>query len=171
MSDYQWRVTKYDPSFRDSKGAYTKPEWTDSSCIGSEVSLEDYLRVEDAYYHSIRHFMADGNISNLKVRSLETHKSVSPSLAKSGLDSILLNRPKLSNKSVLAQGDLEQVIRMNLRGLIWCKLKNASRFFVHFGHDYYMYIGSDSPCLNAIEEAKKLGLFVEPYKSPYLEND
>jgi hypothetical protein len=55
-----------------------------------------------------------------------------------------------------------------LRSLIWCKLEEPGRFFIHFGHDYYMYIGSESPSPASIDYAGQICLFVEPMTSPYL---
>ena len=43
--------------------------------------------------------------------------------------------------------------------------------FVHFGWDYYMYIGSAKQCTGTIVQIQKSGLYIEQYKSPYLENN
>jgi len=40
--------------------------------------------------------------------------------------------------------------------------------FVHFGYDYYMYIGSKKKLVNEIEEMIRLGLFPVEMQSPYL---
>ncbi|MFL0507599.1 hypothetical protein ACH0B5_17895 [Ureibacillus sp. 179-F W5.1 NHS] len=34
---YQWRITKYNPAFRDQDGAYMKDEWISSSDIGQHL--------------------------------------------------------------------------------------------------------------------------------------
>lgn len=39
--------------------------------------------------------------------------------------------------------------------------------FVHFGYDYYMYVGVETPCPQAQRLAAQLGLFVEEMRSPY----
>jgi len=52
--------------------------------------------------------------------------------------------------------------------MLWCKLSNGNSF-VHFGYDYYMYVGGIKE-LKAAELAiiNKNGLFVEKMKSPYI---
>jgi len=60
------------------------------------------------------------------------------------------------------------IARLILREKLWCKLE-AKNMFVHFGWDYYMYIGSSCACNQSIQKIKVLGLYVEKYSSPYLE--
>lgn len=42
--------------------------------------------------------------------------------------------------------------------------------YVHFGHDYYMFIGSSTSCPLALKNIEKMGLFVEDFESPYHPN-
>ena len=42
------------------------------------------------------------------------------------------------------------------------------RAYVHFGYDYYMYIGLSVKCTDALAAVQQRGLFVEPFRSPYL---
>jgi hypothetical protein len=41
--------------------------------------------------------------------------------------------------------------------------------FVHFGWDYYMYIGATEICEPATQRVRQSGLFVEPMASLYNE--
>jgi hypothetical protein len=41
--------------------------------------------------------------------------------------------------------------------------------FIHFGWDYYMYIGVPHPCASAQARPIELGLYVEKSASPYNE--
>lgn len=44
--------------------------------------------------------------------------------------------------------------------------------FVHFGYDYYMYIGSSKELPQDLRnKIENLGLFVENFESPYLPDD
>jgi hypothetical protein len=47
----------------------------------------------------------------------------------------------LKQGAVLGLGDIERICRLNLREALWCKLEDEGGQFVHFGWDYYMYIG------------------------------
>ena len=44
-------------------------------------------------------------------------------------------------KAVTAQ-EVQALAKLTLRNAIWCKLGYKKQFFVHFGYDYYMYIGA-----------------------------
>ncbi len=57
--------------------------------------------------------------------------------------------------------------RLILREDMWCKFE-SDNVSIHFGYDYYMYIGSNASCDSVIEQIRLNGLFVEPYRSPYL---
>lgn len=58
--------------------------------------------------------------------------------------------------------------RLVLREEAWGKLGVPGKAYVHFGYDYYMYIGVPSKCGRSIAIARDLGLFVERIRSPYL---
>ncbi len=64
--------------------------------------------------------------------------------------------------------ELKTVVQLVLREILWCRLRFPYRFFVHFGYEYYMYVG----CRLNLEETRQTvadqTLFVEPFKSPYL---
>ena len=61
--------------------------------------------------------------------------------------------------------DLDWTIRLALREAIWCRLEGVDGFYVHFGYDYYMYVGSE----RADEAPRDLpsGIFAEQMGSPY----
>src|ERR1700754_2454148 len=61
---FWWRVTRFDPAHRDARGAYRRDTWTSIGDVGGsfedgELTLETYLRVEDAYVEAVAAF-ADG---------------------------------------------------------------------------------------------------------------
>ena len=153
---FEFRVTKYDPTCRDICGAYTRDEWTSVRDIGRSfagVSLtkSEYQRVEDAYVTTAIAIMQEAGIESLMVTGLENHFAT------------LL---PFVERSVLKLPDAGMVIRQVLREEFWCRLE-AEIGFVHIGYDYYMYVGSNKRCLNAESLAKRLGLFIEPFQSPY----
>ena len=61
---------------------------------------------------------------------------------------------------------LGSVIQLVLREEIWCRLECPTGF-LHFGWDYYMYVGVPHLCPESLELAKRMGLFVDELKSPY----
>ena len=70
--------------------------------------------------------------------------------------------------SFIDQLKIKDICRLILREHLWAKLGYDSKMYVHFGHDYYMYIGSLLSCEEAIKNITDQGFFVEKFKSPYL---
>ena len=70
--NYQWRITKYNPVFRDEDGYYTlEKEWTCPSEIGKiidekEFTLDEYLPVEAAYVNTVMTFLSECGLSTLR---------------------------------------------------------------------------------------------------------
>jgi hypothetical protein len=72
----EYRVSKYNPAFRDESDAYTKAEWTSFKDIGRTYSgvpltAEEYERVEEAYVKSALRFLSEGGLSSIRVAGLE----------------------------------------------------------------------------------------------------
>jgi hypothetical protein len=69
------------------------------------------------------------------------------------------------NDSILPLDGISGIVRRILREEFWCRLK-GSEGFIHFGWDYYMYVGVPHPCPTAEARATELGLYVEEFASP-----
>jgi hypothetical protein len=155
---FEFRVTKYDPAYRDRRGAYSRDEWTSIGDIGRAfagviLTEPEYQRVEDAYAETAVAFLREAGVSTLAVAGLENRAAAPLSIAEC---------------SSLDLAEVGEVMRRMLREEFWCRLEGAGAF-VHVGYDYYMYIAVPGPCPNAAALAQKLGLFVEPFRSPYSE--
>jgi hypothetical protein len=169
--NFQWRVTKYNPDFRDENGYYTLiEEWTCPSEIGetingNEFTLDEYLQVEVAYINSVITFIEESSINSLRILQLECDISeddkTSP-LYEKEFEELILKEDSMVNKN-----EIRLICKMVLRNFLWCKLYSKDNFFIHFGWDYYMFIGSNVNCLSAIEFATNNGLYVEQCTSPY----
>jgi hypothetical protein len=156
----EYRVTKYNPVFRDQSDSYTKTEWTSFKDIGRTYSgvlftAEEYERVEGAYVKAAMSFLSESGLSSLRVEALENAR-------KHPLD--------FHNHTVLPFDQNGKIIRRILREEFWCRLE-GSESFIHFGWDYYMYIGVPHPCPTAQLRAAELGLYVEEFASPYVEDE
>jgi hypothetical protein len=166
-----WRITKYDLRYRNDSGAYTKNEWISYSDIGNVFdgkvfTYEEYVEIEKAYITSIILFMTCNNLENLQIINLEKK--------------LKLKKDTYVNKEIIAFFDtVKEGLSINkqaiallawlvLREKLWCKLESKS-MFVHFGWDYYLYIGSANTGEESIQKIRESGLFVEKYKSPYSE--
>jgi len=151
----EYRVTKYNPANRNEQGSYIVDEWTDFSDIGQEfggveLTLDMYLEVENAYVSVVLSIFEKMNVSYVTIRQLEKHTAVC----------------QLHNNQKVMLSELSCVIRSVLRSQYWCKLV-AENCFVHFGYDFYMYIGCSMSKEEVGKSALKNGLFAEEIKSPY----
>jgi hypothetical protein len=155
---FEFRVTKYDPAHRDRHGAYTRAEWTSVNDIGRAfggvvLTEAEYQRVEDAYASAAVGFLREAGIASLAVAGLESHAGAPLPFAEG---------------SSLGLAEVGVIVRRVLREEFWCRLEGDGAF-VHVGWDYYMYVGVLRPCPGAEALARQLGLFVEPFRSPYSE--
>jgi hypothetical protein len=155
-----WRISKYNPIFRDDYGAYRREDWTSFDDIGrvfngTLLTLADYIQMEDRYVSTALHFAHGAGILELIASEVELRRS---NLGVSEGMHVSINRAS-------------EIIKTSLRSFMWCKLELPFQFYLHFGYDYYMYIGNQFPLPESVEFAEKCGLFVEECKSPYLRWD
>jgi hypothetical protein len=153
---YSFRITKYNPVYRNDSGAYVRDDWTSYSDIGrtyagKTLSLHEYQEVETTYIEVAARFLRDAGIRELAVRNFENSGK---------------NQTSIKEGAVLTLEQLAHVMRAVLRQELWCRLEGQSSY-VHFGWDFYMYVGVPVECRLAQTEAKQRGLFVESFISPY----
>lgn len=132
-------------------------EWCDFSDVGDTfggvaLTLDAYEEVEREYVSAVRGFALASGHSVLQLTDVEREDQ---------LEGVVLDLD-----------GIEGAARRILRNDLWFRMQSPARdFYVHFGYDYYMYIGSrSSSCPEAITSAVAGGLYVEPdFPSPYLE--
>jgi len=156
---FWWRVTRYDPNRRNDAGAYRDETWTSIADVGgmfegSELTIEDYERVEDAYVDAFLAFATESDVDRLQVRSVEQAVS-------------------LEEGEVVSVDKAADIVRLMLREEVICKLETPTDdFALHVGFDLYMYVGSARPRVRAIELAGELGPYVDDnWPSPQLPED
>jgi len=170
---FYWRITKYNPKDRNSDGYYLKDEWTSYSDINkvynhSLFTLEEYLKTEAAYINAIMLFadclqVNHFRIVNLEKRMLQGQESQYPI-------EIIALYASIKEGDLIKKETIPLIAQLILREDLWCKLE-SKQMSVHFGYDYYLYIGSKQPCGNTIKEIEQSGLFVESIESsPWSEN-
>ena len=149
----QYRITKYNPVYRVN-GVYTKDEWISmydvgESFDGKTFTFEEYLAVEKSYLNVIEMVLQKLNIRKVRIKQGENMYS------------------RLNNSTLRSHEEVISVARGCLREEFWCKLVSKD-FFVHFGYDYYMYIGANIEEEHMSEIARENGLFSELIQqSPY----
>ena len=152
----EYRVTKYNPASRGLNDEYQGDDWIMFSQIGQSfrgvvLTEHAYRRVESAYIKVALAFLNESGIAALRIVGLENRRKLQLEFAEG---------------SLLTPEKLPDVLGRILRGEFWCRLQ-AHDAFVHFGWDYYMYIGVPRRCPSAEQTAFDLGLHVEEFASPY----
>ena len=166
-----WRITKYDPKKRNSQGWFIEETWTAFSDIGriydgKEFTYDEYICVENLYINAITHFMKCLDISYLQVQGLENSKRINIDLHADDEDVAFVNTIK--ENDLLTPRQVIMASKLILREYFWCKLVSDNKMFVHFGYDYYMYIGSSLKCEATLQMIRDSGLYVESFHSPYV---
>ena len=170
-----YRITKYNPLYRNASGAYIEDEWTSYFDIGNvfdgkKLTLKQYLKAENSYIETIILFMKFLNLNFLCITNLEKpNKSIEKNKIYSNEMIKVYEEVHIGHNVSIPE--IENIARLVLRENLWCKLECQS-MYIHFGYEYYMYIGSNIPLTDSlIEKIEKLGLFVENFESPYLEDE
>ncbi len=152
MNNY--RISKYNPIYRQD-GIYKKEEWTSMSDIGRiydniMFTPEMYLTVEQSYLSVIKCFCEQLNVNSLTVVGLEDYNCLCD----------------FYNGQEVRLNDILQISQDCLREKYWCKLESKN-FFIHFGYDYYLYVGSSLTYENVKKITDCYNLHIEPIPSPY----
>lgn len=117
-----WRITKYNPLYRDNRGAYKKDEWISYDDIGRTfdgvvLSKNTYEEMEARYIAAAMHFVGEAQLEYLEAVGVEARKKVDA----------------LSEGKNVDIADLPNIIREIFRNRIWCKLERYPIFYLHFG--------------------------------------
>jgi hypothetical protein len=153
----EYRITKYDPSRRNSDGNFLDDDWTSFSDVGKDgsedgLTIEQYEAFESAYIQTAVDFLVESGGGEMA--AVDIHNTAKTKLG---------FRPGMP----LRNGNLMNAMRLVLRELIGARFEDSDGRFVHFGWDYYMYVGVTTECPSAEQAAARRGLFVESFKSPY----
>ena len=172
-----YRVTKFDSKKRNADGTYMdQQEWTCIGEIGKKcgsmvLTPQVYLRTEAAYVNAVlRSFEASG-LPHLRVTNLSMRHTCDE-LAEQEAEFPFLDTANLASldfveDQTVGPDEIALLVVQNLRGTLGCKLEFEGNFFVHFGWDYYMYIGCTGNDEMARAETEHDGLFVEEFISPH----
>lgn len=150
----RYRITKYNPQYRVD-GKYLINEWTDYSDIGKVydgkvLTREEYCSVESNYIYCATTLLKMASVKGLIIVWLECLHG------RKWQPNLYVNLKLVAN-----------LIRLTLRNKIWCKLESKNSY-LHFGYDYYMFIGVDLPFEAVKKVCAEYNLFCEEFDSPYL---
>ena len=161
----RFRITKYDPVFRNESGEYILNEWTSYHDIGQKfydgiLTKEKYLKQEDGYIHTIELILDDNNLNSMRLVQLEKYrtKELSELLSKEEKEFI----KNMRSDMLMSRDDIKKVSRLILREFVWGKLESIDKLVtIEFGYDYYMYVVCEKISDKKKESILEKGLFVE----------
>ncbi len=176
----KYRITKYDPALRDEEGRYMADDWTDWSDIGksyngSMLNAHDYKEIENKYIEIAAKILKHKTVTTMEIEDLEDpHEAEEVSkyinvfrdkqIELSKTDEELWMEIR-NGKRIISIDNIPGVLRLLLRGLLWCRLVTGG-MKLYTGYDFYMYCECDSIPDEIIGYGKHEGIFVE-----YIEND
>lgn len=142
-----FRVSKYDPSLRLPNGAYQRDEWTSVSDVGRVfegrvVTCSEYLLAEASYVQAVHCFMNQLGLRTLRVTGLEVSDHSFDCLPCGLADETGARVRAVVDGAQVSGSELDWIVRLALREVLWCLLKGDNGFFVDFGYDYCVRIGS-----------------------------
>ncbi len=164
------RVTHYDPRLRGEIGEFLGDSWTSISHIGrvfegTALTPESYLAAEDAHVEAVESLMRAAGVWLLRVGDIEFHDYENHGIGdESGLKRV--HEEVQNGRDALSGLDLGRFVRLCLRECAWCLLSGAGGFYVHFGYDYYVYIGGTDHSFEVPDAPAGL-FFEEEFRSPY----
>lgn len=170
---YKYRISKYNPKYRDNQGIFLKNEWTSYSDIGKVYEgkmfeKEEYLKVEAQYCDVILCILKTNGTKVLIIKNLELNYSINEvkqMLQIKGLDLLIEDKEiitTLSSNKKITIDDLQVYLKLLLRECFWCELKDENLLNkVEFGYDFYVYIYCQGIPKNLIDRYKQKGIFIE----------
>ncbi|MBQ4521452.1 MAG: hypothetical protein IJA10_00660 [Lachnospiraceae bacterium] len=170
---YKYRITKYNPQYRDDKDIFMKNEWTSYTDIGKIYNehiflKEEYLSIEEKYCAVYLDILKSNGVSEVAIKDLECYFSISEInqlFKQRGLELSMEDEKimcSLANDKKIKVNDLQEYIKLILRECFWCRFEDeVSSIQIEFGYDYYSYIFCN--CINEslINKYKKMEIFIE----------
>ncbi len=119
----EYRITKYNPNYRNELGHYKKDEWTSISDVGryfdeNLFTLNEYYETENNYINCVKEIIKLQKLDTLKIKDYENPFG---------------NNLKWSNKMIIKNDDIENIMQDCLREKCWCRIVSKN-FFIHFGY-------------------------------------
>lgn len=170
----KYLVTKYDPKNRNGKGHYMYDHWTEISDVGRTlegelVTPEAYLKVEEDYVKAVIDILNDSNQTYLRLIGFDekSYKSSLKENKKEWFHDASFENIVLSEDMKIGINEIPTIIRLNLRNYLHATLEIKDKYYVHFGYDFYMYVGAPKLSQKTVDKINATNVFIEEFWSPY----
>lgn len=109
--------------------------------IGDNISIDSYLHIEDKYLEVLFNIINKLNNKNFYLKNLSDFRANREDIRFHKLSEPFI---KLCGGQAVNSNELELLIRMSLRNLLWVRLETDSGDYICFGDDLHSYIGLSS---------------------------
>lgn len=171
---YKYRITKYNPLFRDAEGRFTRDYWTSISDIGKvfenqELTIEMYKKTEDSYIKAVHLTMDFLNLPHLYARNII--KSFPDDQFLTEIKAYMELYPNdllhyyfsTNNNEKITYEHIDKHCRLQLREDLGSVVFYPRKCKLFIGYDYLMSIHSHIPLDPIFQSIQNLGLFVEEF--------
>jgi len=165
-----YRVTKYNPAYRNEKGWYMRDDWTDYSEVvktGAKREYDEYKKIEDLYIHYLQIGLQSAADKTFVVSGLERYKAEIKKYVDRLQDCNKELLFKIKNNYKCSITEVLDIARLILRILVWCTFDSTSSY-IDFSYEYYMFVGGVYYDESTIKEAALNGIYIEEMDSPML---
>ena len=167
---YRYRVTKYNPFFRDSNGIYLNDEWTsvyDVISLECKYSFENYMIIENEYVKMVELLVK--HLESGEIKFIHFEEGLSVDQIREYQKKYFVNENEYmlelynricNNMSIQNNCELTILVRMILREYLWGEIK-VGKNKIKFGYDYYMYFITQKDCFEFLENNGGNYMFIE----------
>jgi len=168
-----YRITKYNPEYRNEKGYYTANDWTSLSDIGNTYlektfTIGEYIEIEKAYCDVIAKILFNNHIDNFNVIEIEKYNSLWKVKRLLRRYKIYLSEEecsiikKIENNTAINCKDAITCIKLMLRGCFWAMLESPEPVMrLSVGQDYYVYMSCEEIPPYIINISAINGIYIE----------
>lgn len=173
----KYRITKYNPLFRDANGRYIKEDWTSISDIGkifegNILTGEEYKSTEDKYVKAVQLIMNYMNapfivVSNVRKSSddADFEKTIKKYLELYNDNYLKGTYYNIIDNMKFSSEQIDSLIRLLLREEIGADVYYETKLKVFIGYDYLMGIHTSQLIEPIMPKIEEMGLFVEKFNS------
>lgn len=165
-----YRVTKYNPAYRNEKGWYMRDDWTDYSEVvktGAKREYDEYKKIEDLYIHYLQIGLQSAADKIFVVNYLDRHTGVIQKYPDRLQDCNSKLLFKIKNNYKCSVSEVSDLARLILREMVWCRF-NSTSSYIDFSSEYYMFVGGVYYDVATVRDAALKGIYVEEMDAPIL---
>ncbi|MDB4929625.1 MAG: hypothetical protein JWM10_2109 [Myxococcaceae bacterium] len=155
-------MSKYDPAFRDARGAYQRDEWSAVSDVGRAFAAAAATPLGFGEIDGPDGSTCINGRRGEDLRPIQAYvEGRQRDLTPAGVAPVDFDLTRVLSPGRLTDAEVGAVTRLALREVLPCELVGERGFRVFFGYDYLVGVRGDDACAAAVAAVRALGIFVE----------